>query len=110
MIDSAVSKSEREDPKKELTSYCIGGVLALLLTGAAFAIVATQLLQGTVALFVLAGLAILQIAVHLKFFLHIDLKKSHRDDLQLVLFTFLILAIMVGGTIWILFNQHARMM
>jgi cytochrome o ubiquinol oxidase operon protein cyoD len=54
-------------------------------------------------------LAVAQIVVHFRYFLHIGWH-SHRDDLQLVLFTGLILFLMVGGTIWILFNLHERMM
>jgi cytochrome o ubiquinol oxidase operon protein cyoD len=57
----------------------------------------------------LALLALVQIVVHFRFFMHIDLRKSHRDDLQLILFTALIIGLMVGGTIWILASQHARM-
>lgn len=35
--------------------------------------------------------------------------KNKREDLQLILFTVLILTIMVGGTLWILFNLYYRM-
>ncbi|MFD2031841.1 cytochrome o ubiquinol/quinol oxidase subunit IV [Ancylobacter dichloromethanicus] len=52
----------------------------------------------------------IQAVVHLRYFLHIDLQRSHRDDLLLILFTVLILIIMVSGTIWILYDQHIRMM
>ncbi|WP_370526767.1 cytochrome o ubiquinol/quinol oxidase subunit IV, partial [Salipiger sp. PrR007] len=51
-----------------------------------------------------------QIAAHFRFFLHIDLWRSHRDDLMLILFTALIILLMVGGTKWILFDQWSRMM
>ena len=52
----------------------------------------------------------MQLAVHLRFFLHIDLKRSARADLQLILFSSLIVALMVGGTLVVLFNLHGRMM
>jgi cytochrome o ubiquinol oxidase subunit IV len=95
---------------REFRSYLIGGGLSAVLTGAAFAIVGLGLLSGLTAMVVLAVLAVLQIVVHFRFFMHIDLQKSHRDDLQLILFTGMILAIMVAGTIWILFSQWDRMM
>ena len=55
-------------------------------------------------------LALLQIVAHFRYFLHIDLQKSHRDDLQLILFTGLIIGLMVAGSLWIIFNQNQRMM
>ena len=48
--------------------------------------------------------------VHFRFFLHISLKKSSREDLQLMLFSALIVTLMVSGTLVILFNLRARMM
>jgi len=54
--------------------------------------------------------ALAQVVVHFRFFLHIGLQRSTRDDLQLILFTTLIITLMAGGTIWILENLHHRMM
>ncbi len=48
--------------------------------------------------------------VHFRFFLHITFGKSTREDLQLILFSALILTLMVSGTLVILFNLRARMM
>ncbi len=54
--------------------------------------------------------ALVQVVVHFRFFLHIGWERSTRDDLQLILFTTLIILLMAGGTIWIMGNLHARMM
>ncbi|SHI30937.1 cytochrome o ubiquinol oxidase subunit IV [Wenxinia saemankumensis] len=108
-MTKGIPVSEDEGLRAELRSYAIGGILSLALTGAAFWLVASRALSLRTTLLVLGGLAIVQIAAQLRFFLHIDLRKSHRDDLQLILFTALIIGLMIGGTIWILFNQHARM-
>jgi len=48
--------------------------------------------------------------VHFRFFLHISLGRSSRDDLQLILFSTLIVVLMVSGTIVILMNLNERMM
>ncbi len=100
----------RYEYRRELRSYITGAVLSVILTGGAFAIVGWGLLSGLQAMAAVAALAVLQIIVHFRFFMHIDLQKSHRDDLQLILFTALILTLMVGGTMWILFSQWQRMM
>lgn len=99
-----------EEEQRERRSYVIGLILALVLTTGAFAVVWLDLLGGGAALAALGGLALIQAVVHLRYFLHIDLQRSHRDDLLLILFTVLILLIMVSGTIWILYDQHIRMM
>lgn len=109
MNDEAMSKTHVDTYAHDFRSYCIGGVLALLLTALAFALVAFGSLPLFERLVALAALAVVQIVVHFRYFLHISWR-SHRDDLQLVLFTSLILFLMVGGTIWILFNLHERMM
>ncbi|RYY09384.1 MAG: cytochrome-c oxidase, partial [Alphaproteobacteria bacterium] len=48
--------------------------------------------------------------VQFRCFLHINLKRSSRHDLQLILFSTLIIALMVSGTLVILFNLRGRMM
>jgi cytochrome o ubiquinol oxidase operon protein cyoD len=91
-------------------SYVIGYVLALALTGIAFAAVRWPSFAATTTLAIVFGLALVQIVVHFRFFLHISLGKSSRDDLQLILFSTLIVALMVSGTVVILMNLRHRMM
>jgi cytochrome o ubiquinol oxidase operon protein cyoD len=95
--------------RRELARYAIGLLLALALTGAAFAIVAWHV-ASPYALATVFGLGLLQILVHFRFFLHIDFQRSAREDLQLILFSTLIIALMVGGTLVILLNLRHRMM
>jgi cytochrome o ubiquinol oxidase operon protein cyoD len=46
--------------------------------------------------------------VHFRFFLHISFREK-REDLQLILFSTLVLIIMVGGTVWIMGSLALRM-
>ena len=94
----------------EIRSYAVGHVLALALTGAAFATVHWPSFASTTTLAIVLVLALVQMVVHFRFFLHISLRKSARDDLQLILFSTLIVILMVAGTLIILFNLRARMM
>jgi cytochrome o ubiquinol oxidase subunit IV len=96
--------------KSELRSYVTGLVLALLLTVPPFALVVWHGAPRNTILWIVTGAAVAQVAVHLRYFLHINLSRSKRDDLQLILFSILIVAMMVGGTIWILANLRYRMM
>jgi cytochrome o ubiquinol oxidase operon protein cyoD len=100
----------RAEQRRERRSYIIGFAFAMLMTCAAFAIVAWRLMDPATALAAVLALGLLQIVGHFRFFLHIDLRKSARDDLQLILFSSLITLLMVGGTLVILFNLRHRMM
>ncbi len=93
-----------------LAIYGTGYALALLLTICAFGLVWLHLLAPGWCLGGVLGLAFLQVIVHFRCFLHIDLRRSARDELHLILFSSLIILLMTGGTLVILFNLRARMM
>lgn len=93
----------------DLRSYATGLVLALSLTAAAFALVAFPGAGRGVALWGIGALALVQIVVHFRCFLHIDLSEQKREDLQLILFSTLLLIMMGGGTLWIMFTLYGRM-
>jgi cytochrome o ubiquinol oxidase operon protein cyoD len=90
-------------------NYVTGTVLSIVLTLAAFGAVLYGAGRG-LALAIVAAAAVAQIAVQLRFFLHLGFSGQKREDLQLVLFSLLLLTIMAGGTIWILTNLSGRMM
>ncbi len=96
--------------RAETRSYVIGYALALVSTGLAFAAVHWRSWNAPTTLAAVLGLALVQVLVHFRFFLHISLGKSARDDLMLILFTSLIVILMVSGTLVILLNLHMRMM
>lgn len=95
--------------RDEIRSYAAGYGLALALTGAAFAAVFWPSFAPTTALAIVLGLALVQMVVHFRCFLHISLRKSARDDLQLILFSTAVVILMVAGTLVILVNLRERM-
>jgi len=90
-------------------TYLTGLVLALVLTTIPFALVHFKLLGGTAVLLVIAAAAILQIVVHLRCFLHLDLIRTPRENLLALLFAAILVFIMVGGSLWIMLDLHDRM-
>ncbi len=108
-MNNKLAKGEDIGETREKRQYLIGAALTLVLTLAAFATVGFDVFAPLTRLIVLAGLAIAQIVAHFHYFLHINLRKSHRDDLMLILFTALIIALMVAGTLYILYDQWSRM-
>lgn len=93
-----------------LTSYSIGFFLALVLTVIPFAVVGFGLLPRTGALITVGVAAVIQILVHLYFFLHLDVAREHRANTMTGLFTAIIMVILVGGTMWLFYSLHYRTM
>ena len=93
----------------DLRSYLIGFVLAAVLTAIPFYLVISHALPPQRTLMVIAAAAVLQVLVHLKFFLHINFTTKPRENLLAVVFTVVLIFIMVGGSFWIMFDLHQRM-
>lgn len=98
------------EAREERRLYVWGLGLALVLTCSAFGLAVFKILSGTALFVAIGAMALLQIAVQFRFFLHIDLSRSKREDLQLILFTGLLILIMVGGALWIMGSLDQRMM
>ena len=97
------------DARKEIKSYAIGFTASLLLTFGAFAAALSDMpTQWKVVAISLA--ALLQTIVHLRNFLHLSFSGGQsREDLLLVLFSVSLLAIMAGGTWYIMSDLSDRM-
>jgi cytochrome o ubiquinol oxidase operon protein cyoD len=98
------------EERRELRSYVIGYGLALAATAAAFAAVRWRTLLAGDTLAAVLGLGLAQMIVHFRFFLHVGLGRSSRDKLWLVAFAAVVIALMVSGTLVVIFNLRQRMM
>ncbi|MCX7285554.1 MAG: cytochrome C oxidase subunit IV family protein [Novosphingobium sp.] len=94
----------------EIATYGIGYGAALALTALAFGLVSWAPFAASTTVRIVLGLGLVQIVVQFRCFLHITLRKSARHDLQLILFSALIIGLMVSGTLVVLLNLHHRMM
>ena len=92
-----------------LRTYLIGFVLAVVLTAIPFYVMITHALPPQRALMLIAGAALLQVLVHLRFFLHLNFTSTPRENLLAIVFTAVLIFIMVGGSFWIMFDLHSRM-
>lgn len=100
--------TQSEEERRDFRSYGWGITLALLLTVVPFALVHWAGVPRFPLLIVIGAFALVQMIVHFRFFLHIRFSEK-REDLQLILFSALVLIIMVGGTVWIMGSLALRM-
>ena len=99
----------QESARQELKSYGIGFAASLLLTVGAFAAALSDL-PSTWKIIAICVAALLQIVTHMRNFLHLSFTgEQSREDLLLVLFSALLLAIMAGGTWYIMSDLGGRM-
>jgi cytochrome o ubiquinol oxidase operon protein cyoD len=92
------------------SSYLTGFLLAAALTTASFWLAASQLLTPASLIAALVVLAIGQMLVHLIFFLHITTAPAQKTNILALLFTLLIVALAVIGSVWIMSQLNAHMM
>jgi cytochrome o ubiquinol oxidase operon protein cyoD len=93
-----------------LRGYSIGFALSIVLTAFAFGLGMTGALPRAITLFGVFAAAVVQILVHLHYFLHMDRSSSQRWNVMSFLFTGLVMGIFIGGSLWIMYDLHYRMM
>ncbi len=96
--------------KGSLKSYLTGVVLALILTAIPFGMVMSASFSSSVLLIGIFGAGIVQILVHLRYFLHLDASSRESWNMAAIIFTLIIVVLFVGGSIWIMYDLHHRMM
>jgi cytochrome o ubiquinol oxidase operon protein cyoD len=108
---SSVKRQSKADAyRHELRGYQTGFALAAILTIVPFALVAAGTLSTMTVLWVVGVLGLVQIAVHVRYFLHVDLSPEKREEFSLMVFSGSMLVVMIAGMLWILFNMNTRMM
>ena len=96
--------------KGTLTSYLTGFVLSLILTAIPFGLVMSGACSPMVTLAGIFIAGIVQILVHLHYFLHLDSSSDGNWNVLAMIFTVLIMILFVGGSLWIMSDLNFRMM
>lgn len=84
--------------------------LALGLTVIPFLLVEINLFGTETTLFIIAAFAVVQIVVHLIYFLHLDFTHKGGWTILSFVFTLVILVLFVGGSLWIMHHLNTNMM
>jgi len=91
--------------------YVTGFLLSVLLTAIPFWLVMGKVLpsSGSTA-FVILGFAVVQIVVHMVYFLHMNSKVEGGWSMLALIFTGALLLIMLAGSIWVMYHLNTNMM
>lgn len=91
--------------------YATGFILSVLLTAGSFGVVLYGgILSPQASLVALAVLALVQVVVHLVYFLHMNNSSSQRWNVMAFCYTVVTAVILIGGSMWIMHNVSMNMM
>ena len=92
-------------------SYLTGFVLAAILTIIPFAIVMSGGFDSRVLTAVMViGFAVVQILVHMVYFLHMNTRSDEGWTMLSMIFTIIVVVIMIAGSVWVMYNLNTNMM
>ena len=110
-VDHTAAHAADGAPHSTLRGYLWGFALSVVLTAIPFWLVMAKVFEDrSSAVLVLGGLAVLQILVHMVFFLHMNGKVEGGWTLLSTIFTLVFVAIAIAGTLWVMFHMNANMM
>ena len=91
--------------------YVIGFALSVLLTAIPFWLVMSGAIgsSGITALVILA-FAVVQIVVHMVFFLHMNTRSEGGWSMLALIFTVVLVAILMAGSLWVMHHLNVNMM
>ncbi|WP_336368015.1 cytochrome o ubiquinol oxidase subunit IV [Marinobacter sp. C2H3] len=92
-------------------SYIWGLIFSIILTVIPFGMVMKGGFSEGVLVVAITIMAILQVLLQLILFMHMNLKTQEgRDSGSFVFFTALILALVIGGSVWIMYHLNVNLM
>ena len=101
---------EHEEGHGSRKGYMIGFVLSVILTAIPFALVMTGALDKNTTIVAIFAMAIVQIFVHMVYFLHMNLKTEGGWSMLALIFTIVFVLITLAGSIWVMYHMNTNMM
>ncbi len=90
--------------------YWIGFGLSVVLTAIPFWLVMTKPLSDQAIALVIMAFAVVQIFVHMIFFLHMNRRAEGGWSMMALLFTVVIVGISLSGSLWVMYHMNSNMM
>jgi cytochrome o ubiquinol oxidase operon protein cyoD len=90
--------------------YLIGFALSVVLTAIPFWLVMTRPIGAEAIALIIMGLAAVQMVVHMIYFLHMNRRAQGGWSIMALLFTVVIVAIALAGSLWVMYHMNENMM
>ena len=91
--------------------YMIGFILSVVLTAIPFWLVMTGALDSKLLTAVIVmGIGVVQIVVHMVYFLHMNPRSDGGWTMMALIFTLIIVGIAIAGSLWVMHHLNANMM
>jgi len=98
-------------PHGSLRGYVTGFLLSVVLTAIPFWLVMNDVLgNSTLTAIVVMLFAAAQIVVHMVYFLHMNGRSEGGWTMLALIFTIIVVAIALAGSLWVMFHLNANMM
>ena len=100
-----------EAPHGSLREYVTGFVLSVVLTAIPFWLVMGNVLPSKVmTTAIILTFAVVQMLVHMIYFLHLNTRSEGGWNMLAVIFTLVLVVITIAGSLWVMFHLNANMM
>ncbi|HET7562278.1 MAG TPA: cytochrome o ubiquinol oxidase subunit IV [Rhodanobacteraceae bacterium] len=94
-----------------LRGYLTGFVLAAILTVIPFWLVMGHVIPSVGwTIFIVLALAVVQIVVHIVYFLHLDTRSEGGWNMMAFIFSAVLVIIVLGASIWVMWTENSLMM
>lgn len=100
-----------DGPHSTLSGYMTGFILSIILTAIPFWLVMAKVIADrNTAVLVLGAFAVVQIVVHMVYFLHMNTKSEGGWNMMALIFTIMIVGIAMAGSLWVMYHMNHNMM
>ncbi|SFP49676.1 cytochrome o ubiquinol oxidase subunit IV [Sphingomonas rubra] len=98
-------------PHGSRRGYVTGFLLSVVLTAIPFALVMTGVIaDARITAGIVIAAAVVQIVVHMIYFLHMSTKSEEGWTMMALIFTIIVVVITISGSIWVMYNMNTNMM
>jgi cytochrome o ubiquinol oxidase operon protein cyoD len=109
--DHGAGEPAHSDSHGSLRGYLIGFILSVILTAIPFWLVMSGVLNSKIATqLAITTLAVVQIGVHMVYFLHMNTRSEGGWSILALAFTLILVVIALIGSLWIIYHLNANMM
>lgn len=98
-------------PHVTFKGYMTGFILSVILTAIPFWLVMAKVIpDNKVTTVIVLGFAVVQLLVHMIYFLHLDTTSEGGWNMLALIFTAMLLVIMFSGSLWVMYHMNSNMM